>query len=96
MLYHCYRNRCTIVTENDASLLLILMYSILPKMMYFSLPITDERHDYSPLQLGEPVVRHRSRKQMSHMHKDIPDIEMFQTFVPAEVEQYHNGNDFRI
>lgn len=40
MLYHCYRNRCTIVTENDASLLLILMYSILPKMMYFSLPIT--------------------------------------------------------
>ena len=42
MLYHCYRNRCTIVTENDASLLLILMYSILPKMMYFSLPITPE------------------------------------------------------
>lgn len=41
MLYHCYRNRCTIVTENDVSLLLILMYSILPKMMYFSLPITD-------------------------------------------------------
>lgn len=41
MLYHCYRNRCTIVTENDASLLLILMYSILPKMMYFSLPITE-------------------------------------------------------
>ena len=40
MLYHCYRNRCTIVTENDVSLLLILMYSILPKMMYFSLPIT--------------------------------------------------------
>ena len=38
MLYHCYRNRCTIVTENDV--LLILMYSILPKMMYFSLPIT--------------------------------------------------------
>lgn len=42
MLYHCYRNRCTIVTENDASLLLILMYSILPKMMYFSLPITSK------------------------------------------------------
>ena len=40
MLHHCYRNRCTLVTENDASLLLILMYSILPKMMYFSLPIT--------------------------------------------------------
>ena len=56
----------------------------------------DERHDYSPLQLGEPVVRHRSRKQMTHMHKDIPDIEMFQTFVPTEVEQYHDGNDFRI
>ena len=40
MLHRCYRNRCTLVTENDASLLLILMYSILPKMMYFSLPIT--------------------------------------------------------
>ena len=42
MLHRCYRNRCTLVTENDASLLPILMYSILPKMMYFSLPITVE------------------------------------------------------
>ena len=46
MLYHCYRNRCTIVTENDVSLLLILMYSILPKMMYFSLPITGNSCGY--------------------------------------------------
>ncbi len=43
MLHRCYRNRCTLVTENDASLLPILMYSILPKMMYFSLPITPVR-----------------------------------------------------
>ena len=53
MLYHCYRNRCTIVTENDASLLLILMYSILPKMMYFSLPIT-------PVALFCPKTKHDS------------------------------------
>ena len=67
MLYHCYRNRCTIVTENDASLLLILMYSILPKMMYFSLPITNcnYRHEMSKWMISGFRIKVKSGKSLT-------------------------------
>lgn len=90
MLYHCYRNRCTIVTENDASLLLILMYSILPKMMYFSLPITKFR--------GGSVIAivnkgNMTMKEMASVCLEIPQtlecLSPIVASIPLQLLAYH-------
>ena len=46
-------------------------------------------------QFNESVVRHRFRKQMTHMSTHILNIEMLQASVPGVMEQDEYGNHFR-
>lgn len=52
----------------------------------------DERDGDFPLQLDKPVVGNNVREQVPHMLADFVHVKVFQTFVTAQVEQYHDGD----
>ena len=52
----------------------------------------DERDGDLPFQFDEPVVGYCFWEQVPHMLADFVHVKVFQTFVSAQVEQYHDGD----
>ena len=56
----------------------------------------DERNGHLPLQFYEAVIGNSLGKQVRHIYANFTQVEVFQTFISTQVEQYHNGDHLSI